>query len=112
MTMRSFVDLGARLYKREMHHRARMLRSAQKCNFGRDGKVIEAKKENEGEGEDGAGTREGEKKSRTLNRPLALSLKVKRYDRRSRRIGEREEEGRAKEYRMNRGTEKDGRKEE
>lgn len=51
--------------------------------------MIEAK-ENEGKGEDGAGTREGEKKSRTLNRPLALGLKVKRYDRRGRRIGEKE----------------------
>lgn len=58
--------------------------------------MIEAEMENEEDEEEktgqerekGAGTREGEKKSRTLNRPLALGLRVKRYDRRGRRIGE------------------------
>lgn len=49
MTMRSFVDLGTRLHRREMHCYARTSRSAQECNFGGDREVIGAKKENEEE---------------------------------------------------------------
>lgn len=88
MTMRSFVDLGVRSHKQETHANIAMRAGVQ---HRRDGKVIEAKEENEEE-KNGAETREGEKKSRTLNRPLALGLRVKRYDRRGRRIGKRKRE--------------------
>lgn len=100
----------------EMHCCARTSRSAQERNLGgtrgdrsREGEEEEEEEEQKTgqEREKGAGTREGEKKSRTLNRPLALGLRIKRYDRRGGRIGERK---RGEASRMSRGMEQDDRK--
>jgi len=68
---------------------ARKRRKACRSATSEGREVIEAeenkKEKTRGRREKGAGTREGEKKSRTLNRPLALGLRIKRYDRRGRR---------------------------
>lgn len=102
------------MHRRERCIAARERREARRSAISEGREVIEAEKENEEEElktgqerEKGAGTREGEKKSRTLNRPLALGLRIKRYDRRGGRIGERK---RGEASRMSRGMEQDDRK--
>lgn len=103
------------MHRRERCIAARERREARRSAISEGREVIEAEKENEEEEEQktgqerekGAGTREGEKKSRTLNRPLALGLRIKRYDRRGGRIGERK---RGEASRMSRGMEQDDRK--
>lgn len=106
------------MHRRERCIAARERREARRSAISEGREVIEAEKENEEEEEEeeqktgqerekGAGTREGEKKSRTLNRPLALGLRIKRYDRRGGRIGERK---RGEASRMSRGMEQDDRK--
>lgn len=102
------------MHRRERCIAARERREARRSAISEGREVIEAEKENEEEEqktgqerEKGAGTREGEKKSRTLNRPLALGLRIKRYDRRGGRIGERK---RGEASGMSRGMEQDDRK--
>lgn len=80
MTIRSFADLDALIQTRDALPLARERREARRSATSEGREAIEVEMENEEEEEEqtgqerekGAGMREGEKKSRTLNCPLAL----------------------------------------